>query len=97
MKQNVTPGMVSVLVPAYNAEAYLAETIESVLEQDWEPLELLVVDNGSTDRTFAVAESFGRRVRIISRIVMANLAPPATAASRPRKASSCCIWMPMIC
>jgi glycosyltransferase involved in cell wall biosynthesis len=68
MKQNVTPGMVSVLVPAYNAEAYLAETIESVLEQDWEPLELLVVDNGSTDRTYAVAESFGRRVRIISRI-----------------------------
>lgn len=67
MTQNVTPGMVSVIVPAYNAEAYLAETLESVLEQNWQPLELLVVDNDSTDRTFAVAESFGRRVRIISR------------------------------
>jgi glycosyltransferase involved in cell wall biosynthesis len=67
MMQNVMPGMVSVIVPAYNAEAYLAETLESVLKQDWEPLELLVVDNGSTDRTFAVAESFGRGVRIISR------------------------------
>ena len=59
MIRNVTPSMVSVIVPTYNAEAYLAETMASVLEQNWEPLELLVVDDGSSDRTVAVAKGFG--------------------------------------
>ena len=59
MTQNFTPGLMSVIVPAYNAEAYLAETLASVLRQNWEPLELLVVDDGSSDRTVAVAKDFG--------------------------------------
>lgn len=61
----VTPGMVSVIVPTYNAEAYLAETMASVLEQNWEPLELLIVDDGSSDGTVAVAKGFGDRARVI--------------------------------
>jgi glycosyltransferase involved in cell wall biosynthesis len=66
MTQNFTPGLMSVIVPAYNAEAYLAETLASVLRQNWEPLELLVVDDGSSDRTVAVAKDFGDLARVIA-------------------------------
>jgi glycosyltransferase involved in cell wall biosynthesis len=54
---------VSVLVPAYNAERYLGEALDSVLSQTQPPLEVIVVDDGSSDGTSAVAERFGERVR----------------------------------
>jgi glycosyltransferase involved in cell wall biosynthesis len=55
--------LVSVIVPAYNCERYLAEAIESALGQTHEPVEVLVIDDGSTDSTAAVAGSFATRVR----------------------------------
>ncbi len=48
--------LISVIVPAYNAARFLGEAIESIRAQRWEPLEILVVDDGSTDGTAAVAE-----------------------------------------
>ena len=66
MTRNFIPGMVSVIVPAYNAEVHLAETLASVLEQNWGQLELLVVDDGSSDRTVAVAKGFGDLARVIA-------------------------------
>lgn len=57
--------LVSVLIGAYNAERYLGEAIESVLAQGYRPLELVVVDDGSTDRTSDVARSFGEVVRCV--------------------------------
>jgi glycosyltransferase involved in cell wall biosynthesis len=50
--------LVSVMIGAYNAAPYLGEAIESVFAQDYEPLELIVVDDGSTDGTADVARSF---------------------------------------
>lgn len=50
--------LVSVVIPAFNAEAFVAEAIESALAQDYEPREVIVVDDGSTDRTSAVASSY---------------------------------------
>ncbi len=67
MTIDTVPGLLSVIVPAYNAEAYLAETLASVLEQNWKSLELLVVDDGSSDRSIAVAERFGSAVRVVAR------------------------------
>lgn len=49
---------VSILIPAYNAEAWLADTIRSALAQTWPRKEIVVVDDGSTDRTLEVARSF---------------------------------------
>jgi glycosyltransferase involved in cell wall biosynthesis len=58
--------LVSVILPAFNAERYLAEAVESVLAQRHDPIEVIVVDDGSTDGTRALAEGFGPPVRAIS-------------------------------
>ena len=50
--------LVSVVIPAYNAERFLGEAIESVLAQAYGPVETIVVDDGSTDDTAAVARSY---------------------------------------
>jgi len=55
--------LVSVVIPVYNGERYLAEAIESVLHQSYQPLELIVVDDGSTDGSAAVAQRYGPRLQ----------------------------------
>jgi glycosyltransferase involved in cell wall biosynthesis len=62
--------LVSVLMPAYNARRYLAEAIESVLGQTWRDFELLVIDDGSTDDTAAIAKRYEARdprIRVMTR------------------------------
>lgn len=54
--------MVSVIMPVYNAERYVAEAIESVLAQCDPRLELIVVDDGSTDGSGAIAKGYGEPV-----------------------------------
>ncbi len=56
---------VSVIVPAFNAQATLGAALRSALQQSTPPLEILVVDDGSLDDTAAVAATFGPRVRVI--------------------------------
>ncbi len=51
--------LISVMIGAYNAEPYLAEAIESVFAQSYRPIELIVVDDGSTDGTGGVAKGYG--------------------------------------
>jgi glycosyltransferase involved in cell wall biosynthesis len=55
--------LVSVVIPVYNAERYLAEAIESVLCQSFGDYEIIVVDDGSTDGSAAVAGSYGSSIR----------------------------------
>ncbi|NBD37252.1 MAG: glycosyltransferase [Verrucomicrobia bacterium] len=57
---------VSVIIPAYNRANLIGETLESLLRQTLPALEILVVDDGSTDRTASVARSFGSPVRVIA-------------------------------
>jgi glycosyltransferase involved in cell wall biosynthesis len=49
---------VDVVVPLYDSEAYLAECLESILAQTYRPLEVIAVDDGSSDGSVAVAEAF---------------------------------------
>jgi glycosyltransferase involved in cell wall biosynthesis len=49
---------VTVVVPAYNGERYLGAALESILGQDYRPLEVILVDDGSTDGTARVARSY---------------------------------------
>jgi glycosyltransferase involved in cell wall biosynthesis len=50
--------LVSILIPAYNAEKWISETIKSALEQTWPNKEIIVVDDGSTDHTYSIAREF---------------------------------------
>ena len=58
--------LVSVLMPAFNAEKHIAQAIESILQQTYSHFELLILDDGSTDRTKEIIDQFddGRIVRI---------------------------------
>ena len=59
--------LVSIIIPAFNAEAWISEAIESALAQTWASKEIFVVDDGSTDRTLAIARGFaGRGVQVIT-------------------------------
>ena len=50
--------LVSILIPAFNAQEWLADTLESAIGQTWQSKEILVVDDGSSDNTLAIARKF---------------------------------------
>lgn len=65
--------LVSVIVAVYNAERFLGATLESIFAQDYTPIEVIVVDDGSEDRSADVARSF-EQVRLLRQ---ANAGPAA--------------------
>ena len=73
--------LVSVILPTHNRRHMLAEAIESVLNQTYWPIELVVVDDGSTDGTADLLKSYGDRVRVITQ--------PQQGVSAARNAGIC--------
>lgn len=57
--------LVSVVIPAYNAEAFLGETLDSVLAQTYSKIEIIVVDDGSTDSTPQLLANYGDRITVL--------------------------------
>jgi glycosyltransferase involved in cell wall biosynthesis len=57
--------VVSVVIPVYNGERYLADAIQSVLDQTYQNFEVIVVDDGSTDGSAEVAKKFGEAIRYL--------------------------------
>jgi glycosyltransferase involved in cell wall biosynthesis len=57
--------LLSVIIPVWNGEQYLAEAVTSVLEQGYTPVEIIVVDDGSTDRTAKIAADFKDSVKYV--------------------------------
>lgn len=58
MKFNIVKGVVSILTPAYNSEKFINRLLDSVLSQDYPYIEMIVVDDGSIDRTKDIVESY---------------------------------------
>jgi len=57
--------LVSVIIPVFNAEKYLGEAIESVLNQDYSPTEIIMVNDGSTDGSQEVAKHYKSQIHYI--------------------------------
>jgi glycosyltransferase involved in cell wall biosynthesis len=57
-----TKPLVSIIIPVYNAQETIAETLDSIIAQSYENIEIIVVDDGSTDQTAQVVSSYGSRV-----------------------------------
>ena len=60
------PAFVSVIIPVFNMENFLPEAIESALTQTYKHREVIVVDDGSTDGSREIAESYGSEIRLLS-------------------------------
>ena len=58
--------LVSILIPCYNAERWVAQSIESAIAQTWPEKEIIVADDGSTDRSLDVIRQFGTRIQWVS-------------------------------
>jgi glycosyltransferase involved in cell wall biosynthesis len=58
--------LVSILIPCYNAERWIAKAVESALSQTWAGKEVIVVDDGSSDGSLGILKGFGDRIRLES-------------------------------
>lgn len=75
--------LVSVVIPTYNRSGVIARTINDILNQTYSNLEIIVVDDGSTDDSQAVLKNFGNQIRVMTQ----NNAGPAAARNRGISAS----------
>lgn len=60
----MSTSLVSVIIPVYNGEKYIRCAIDSVLKQDYQSIEIIVIDDGSSDTTLEILNQFGDKVRI---------------------------------
>jgi hypothetical protein len=56
-----TPGLVTTIIPVYNRAEMLSNAVQSVLDQDYRPIEIIIVDDGSTDNTYSIAQQLASR------------------------------------
>lgn len=67
--------LISVIIPVYNGEKYLGETIESILAQTYEPTEIIIVNDGSTDGTQPIAEDLAAKHDNVTAVHQDNAGP----------------------
>ncbi|MFN8492865.1 MAG: glycosyltransferase family A protein [Caldilineaceae bacterium] len=65
MNQSNQFPLISTIIPVYNGERFLARAIENVRQQNYHPIEIIVVDDGSTDGTARIATQFAESVRYL--------------------------------
>jgi glycosyltransferase involved in cell wall biosynthesis len=73
----MTPLLVNVIIPVFNGERFLAEAIDSVLAQTYRPLEILIVDDGSTDGSARIARDYAQHESNVLYFRQSNCGPAA--------------------
>jgi glycosyltransferase involved in cell wall biosynthesis len=76
--------LVSILIPAYNAQRWITDTIRSAIEQTWPNKEIIVVDDGSTDETLSIALRFAN-----TNVTVATRPNQGASAARNKACSLC--------
>jgi glycosyltransferase involved in cell wall biosynthesis len=76
--------LVSILIPAYNVQEWIADTIQSALAQTWHNKEIIIVDDGSTDQTLPIARQFASK-----RVVVFDQSHHGAAVTRNKAYSLC--------
>lgn len=79
--------LISVIIPVFNAQRYLDKTLDSVLAQTWTDLEVICVNDGSTDDSLAILQAYAARHTRITVITTANAGQSAASNVGIRKAS----------
>jgi glycosyltransferase involved in cell wall biosynthesis len=85
--QFVKRGLVTTIIPVYNRASMLSEAVQSVLQQNYEPIEIIIVDDGSTDSTPATAAAMARSDNRITVITKANGGAGSAREEGRRRAS----------
>src|ERR1022692_2624139 len=80
----------SVLMPAYNRENYVRQAIDSVLSQAFKDFELLVIDDGSTDKTLRCPNPMAPASRCFDKAIKARRSPATKRPRWPRENTWCC-------
>lgn len=78
--------LVSIIISAYNAERYLAQSIESAIRQTYQHIEIIIVNDGSTDTTLNMLEAYAKKDNRIIIINQANQGPSAARNTGFKKA-----------
>ena len=92
----VTTPLISIVIPCYNAERYVGEAIRSALSQTYPNVEIIVIDDGSTDGSLDVIRSFGGAIRWETGPNRGGCAARNREFRWPA-ANWCSSWMPMTC
>jgi teichuronic acid biosynthesis glycosyltransferase TuaG len=79
---------VGLIIPCFNSSKFIRRTIESVLNQDYDDLEIITIDDGSADETKEILESYLPKIRILSHPNNANLGEGASLNLRIIQAKS---------
>lgn len=67
VREDADPRMVSIVIPLYNKEKYIAESIESALAQTYPNKQIIVVDDGSTDDSYKIADKYASHIMLLRR------------------------------
>ncbi len=81
----MTNPLVTIVIIAYNEEKHIAEAIESALAQTYPNLEIILVDDGSSDKTLTIARSYEPRIKVISQENSGNCSSPRNTGIRSSK------------
>ncbi|MDF1655469.1 MAG: glycosyltransferase family A protein [Coxiellaceae bacterium] len=76
--------LISIIVPAYNAERFITDAINSLLNQTYTNIEIIIIDDESTDNTLAIARSFPNKVRVYSQTNSGPAAARNTGISKAK-------------